>query len=77
MLPSPTYALPLSFAQVMQFVRQLPLPEKRRLSDALQAEPLNAKLGELLNAFRKDELTEAEITGEVGAVRAAMRLAAV
>lgn len=65
-----TYALPVSFEQVVQLVRQLPLAEKRQLSQVLQQETLDAKLGELLTAFRTDDLSEADILAEVEAVRA-------
>lgn len=66
-----TYALPLSFEQVVQLVCQLPLAEKRQLSTVLQQETLDSKLGELLDAFRNDELSEEDIRQEVEAVRAA------
>ena len=70
-MTSYSYALPLSFEQVVQLVRQLPLTEKRQLSIVLQQETLDTKLGELLDAFRTDELTEDDINQEVEAVRAA------
>lgn len=66
-----TYALPLSFEQVVQLVQQLPLAEKRQLSAVLAQETLDSKLGELLDAFRTDELSEDDIRQEAEAVRAA------
>jgi len=59
----------MSFAQILELVKQLPLKEKIRLSQELERETKDKKLSELLNAFRTDELTDEIINEEVEIVR--------
>ncbi len=59
----------MSFAQILELVKQLPLKEKIRLSKELERETKDKKLSQLLDAFRTDELTEEIINEEVEFVR--------
>lgn len=63
------YQLSLSFEQVLSLVKQLPEADKLKLSEALSKELLNSKLSHLLETFKTDEISLAEITQEVETVR--------
>jgi hypothetical protein len=64
-----SYQLSLNFEQVLALVKQLPYPEKFRLSQELEKEVLNSQLTALLESFKTDELSLETITEEVEAVR--------
>ena len=63
------YKISLSFGQVLEVVRQLPVNEKIKLSKELEKDTKNKKLTELLNSFKTDELSEDLINEEVELVR--------
>ncbi|QNH57237.1 type II toxin-antitoxin system VapB15 family antitoxin [Limnospira indica] len=63
------YQLSLSFEQVLSLVKQLPEADKLKLSQALSKDLLDSKLTHLLQCFKTDEISLAEITQEVEAVR--------
>ncbi|MEX6779889.1 type II toxin-antitoxin system VapB15 family antitoxin [Limnospira fusiformis] len=67
---NPTQYQPsLSFEQVLSLVKQLPEADKLKLSEALSKDLLDSKLTYLFQCFKTDELSLAEITQEVEAVR--------
>ncbi|MES2764496.1 MAG: hypothetical protein V4642_01405 [Bacteroidota bacterium] len=59
-----------TYQQILELVRHLPLQDKVKISRELERELVDAKLGELLEVFKTDELTEEEILKEIEAVRA-------
>ena len=59
------YQLSPSFEQVLSLVKQLPEADKLKLSEALSKELLDSKLTHLLQSFKTDEISLAEITQEV------------
>ncbi len=59
-----------TFQQILELVRHLPLQEKLKISKELERELIDAKLSNLLDVFKTDELTEEEILREVEIVRA-------
>jgi hypothetical protein len=63
------YHLSLDFEQILELVKQLPEPEKVKLSRELEKETLNYKLTEILAAFQTDELSLDTINEEVESVR--------
>ena len=64
-----SYKISLSFGQILEVVKQLPINEKIKLSKELEKETKNKKLTELLNSFKTDELSEEIINQEVEIVR--------
>ena len=65
-----TYQISLTFEQILELVKQLPLDDKVLFSKELAKETLNQKLTELLEAFKTDELDLETINEEVETVRA-------
>jgi hypothetical protein len=65
-----TYNIDLEFEQILDLVRQLPKKEKLRLSKELERDIIDAKLTELLKAFKTDYLDQDTIDKEVDIVRA-------
>lgn len=63
------YQLPLNFEQVLALVKQLSGPEKIKLGQELEKDLRDQKLTQLLEAFQTDDLSMADITAEVEAVR--------
>jgi hypothetical protein len=63
------YQLPLNFEQILILVKQLPNPEKLRLSQELEKDTLDRKLTDLLQAFKTDELSLDTINQEVEFIR--------
>ncbi|MFH1005325.1 MAG: hypothetical protein V1781_07525 [Bacteroidota bacterium] len=59
----------LSFDQLLNLIRQLPIKEKVKLSKELAKESLGIRLTRLLNSFKTDELSFETITEEVEEVR--------
>lgn len=63
------YQLQLEFEQILTLVKQLPMPEKLRLSQELEKDTLDNKLTEILQSFQTNELSLETINEEVEAVR--------
>lgn len=61
--------LEITFSQILTLIKQLPKKEKLILTKELEKDVIESKLSKLLNAFKTDDLTMAEITDEVEAVR--------
>ncbi len=61
--------LNLTFDQVLALVKQLPVQEKIKLSEALEKEGIESKLTKLLKTFRTKELSLETINVEVEIVR--------
>jgi hypothetical protein len=59
----------LSFKQILDLIRQLPLEKKVELSKVLEEEAIDSRLKELLTEFRTDKLSYDEISDEVEKVR--------
>ena len=59
----------LTFDQVLDMVKQLPLQQKIRLSKELEKETIDSMLTRLLESFRTDELDQNTIDAEVERVR--------
>jgi len=59
----------LSFNQILDLVKQLPVKEKIKLSKELEKEGISSKLTGLLKTFKTKELTIASINEEVESVR--------
>ena len=55
----------LTFDQVLDMVKQLPLQQKIRLSKELEKETIDSMLTRLLESFRTDELDQNTIDEEV------------
>ncbi|WP_204150120.1 hypothetical protein [Leptolyngbya sp. CCY15150] len=51
------YQLSLSFEQILSLVKQLPEPEKLKLSEVLSQDLLDSKLTHLLQTFKTDEIS--------------------
>ncbi len=67
-----TYKISLSFNQILELVKQLPMKDKIRLSQELEKETMDKKLTQLLKTFATDDLSLETITEEVEKVRAEM-----
>lgn len=65
------FNISLNFNQILELVKQLPPKQKIKLSKELEKETIDSKLTEILNAFKTNELTQADIDKEVEFVRAA------
>jgi len=65
-----TIKISLTFDQVLEFIRQMPLKDKAKLSRELAKETIDIRLSKLLKSFRTDELPEDIITEEVEKTRA-------
>lgn len=61
--------LDISFEQILALVKQLPLKEKRRLTQELEKEAIDSKLSRLLKIFKTKDLDMKTITEEVESVR--------
>jgi len=61
--------LDISFEQILALVKQLPLKEKRRLTQELEKEAIDSKLSRLLKTFKTKDLDMKTITEEVESVR--------
>lgn len=59
----------LDYSQILQLIRQLPLPEKKKLTQELFRESVSSELNYFLNKFKTDELSEEDILAEVETVR--------
>ena len=59
----------LTFDQVLDIVKQLPLQQKIQLTEALEKEAVDNRLSRLLQSFRADELDWDTLTQEVESVR--------
>ena len=59
----------LTFDQVLDIVKQLPLQQKIQLTEALEKEAVDNRLSRLLQSFRTDELDWDTLTQEVESVR--------
>jgi hypothetical protein len=64
-----TYQLPLDFDQILTLVRQLPPLEKEQIRQELEKANREQKLNLFLTDFHTDEISLADITAEVEAVR--------
>jgi predicted DNA-binding protein YlxM (UPF0122 family) len=64
-----TYQLPLDFEQILNLVRQLPPVEKEQIRQELEKANREQKLNSFLTDFHTEEISLAEITAEVEAVR--------
>lgn len=59
----------LTYQQVLDLVKQLPLEQKILLTKDLEKDAINTKLSLLLQTFQTNELSEDLINKEVEAVR--------
>lgn len=59
----------LTFNQILDLVRQLPIKEKIKLTKELEKEGIQSKLGGLLKTFKTKELSMEAINEEVEIVR--------
>ncbi|MBI4645716.1 MAG: hypothetical protein HY738_03725 [Bacteroidia bacterium] len=64
-----TLQISLSYDQLLDLIKQLPIREKVRLSQELAKETIDTRLSRLLNSFKTDELSLDTITEEVEKVR--------
>jgi hypothetical protein len=67
---SGAYQISLSYKQILDLVRQLPFKEKAKLSRELAKETKDQTLTRLLDTFKTDEISQAEIDKKVEIVRA-------
>ena len=63
------FKISLTYNQVLDLVRQMPVKDKARLSNELAKEAADKRLSKLLSAFKTNELTEDEINNEVEKAR--------
>lgn len=66
-----SFNISLNFNQILELVKQLPPKQKIKLSKELEKETIDSKLTEILEAFKTNELSQADIDKEVEFVRAA------
>ena len=64
-----TLQISLSYDQLLNLIKQLPIKEKVELSKELAKETIDTRLSRLLNSFKTDELSFDTITEEVEKVR--------
>ena len=64
-----TYQLSLDFEQILNLVRQLPSVEQEKIRHEIEKANREQKLNLFLADFHTDEISLAEITAEVEAVR--------
>jgi len=64
------YQISLSFNQILDLVKQLPIKEKTELGLELAKETKDQTLSRLLNSFKTDDISQNEIDREVESVRA-------
>jgi len=64
------YQISLSFNQILDLVKQLPIKEKTKLGLELAKETKDQTLSRLLNSFKTDDIRQDEIDTEVESVRA-------
>lgn len=62
----------LTYAQILQLVRQLPKQQKLKLSKELEKEAINTKLTEILRSIKAEDISQEIIDNEVEAVRQEM-----
>ena len=62
----------ISFDQVLELVKQLPIKDKIKLTRELEKEGIETKLEVLLRSFKTDELSVESINEEVENVRQKM-----
>lgn len=62
----------ISFDQVLELVKQLPIQDKIKLTRELEKEGIETKLEVLLRSFKTDELSVESINEEVENVRQKM-----
>ncbi|WP_455638493.1 type II toxin-antitoxin system VapB15 family antitoxin [Parabacteroides sp.] len=63
------FNIELSYNQILDLVRQLPVREKKKLTEELFRESVSSELSYFLNKFKTDDLTDEDILAEVEAVR--------
>lgn len=63
------FNIELSYNQILDLVRQLPIREKKKLTEELFRESVSSELSYFLNKFKTDDLTDEDILAEVEAVR--------
>lgn len=63
------YQISLSYQQILELVKQLPIEEKAKLGQELVKETIDNRLSRLLNSFKTNELSQEEIDAEVESVR--------
>jgi hypothetical protein len=68
-MQSQTYQLSLDFEQILSLVRQLPSVEQDKIRQEIEKANREQKLNSFLTDFHTDEISLAEITAEVEAVR--------
>jgi predicted DNA-binding protein YlxM (UPF0122 family) len=68
-MQSQTYQLSLDFEQILSLVRQLPSREQDKIRQEIEKANREQKLNSFLTDFHTDEISLAEITAEVEAVR--------
>jgi len=64
-----TLQISLSYDQLLNLIKQLPIKEKVKLSKELAKETIDTRLSRLLNSFKTDKLSFDTITEEVEKVR--------
>jgi hypothetical protein len=64
-----TYQLSLDFEQILNLVQQLPSVEQEKIRQEIEKANREQKLNSFLTDFHTDEISLAEITAEVEAVR--------
>lgn len=70
-MKSESFNISLTFNQILELVKQLPPNQKMKLSKELEKETIDSKLTEILETFKTNDLTQADIDKEVEAVRTA------
>lgn len=64
--------LEISFAQLLELVKQLPPKQKTKLTEVLEEDLISDRLKNILKAFKTDDLSIEVIDDEVEAVRRQM-----
>lgn len=59
----------LTFEQILSIVKQLPHPQKLKLTKELEKEAIDSKLSQLLKVFKTKDLDQKTIDEEVESVR--------
>ncbi len=63
------FKISLTYDQVLDLVRQMPVKDKARLSFELAKEATDKRLSRLLSAFKTNDISEDEINKEVEKAR--------
>lgn len=66
-----SFNISLTFNQILELVKQLPPKQKIKLLKELEKETIDSKLTEILEAFKTNDISQADIDKEVESVRAA------